>query len=211
MVGNSHSKKSIKSTHAAKCYHEGRSRGAYCLRKDISKGLKSASRRGRKGGNLKVVGVCDNCGSLKDLREIFNSFVSSGSDLRRHMKAYSRPHGSVYRNIKEQNNFLMNTVFDGSVNYIYYRDCIRTVFDVGTARLARIRKVVQEQTSQPLLQVEKEKVLRYSDVVLPQGCAMAASTWLLSQPEGSIVTCRNDPIRHGNAGKNPIMLKINLY
>ena len=201
MEGSSHNKKSIKSTHAAKCYREGRSRGAYCLRKDISKGLKSASRRGRKGGNLKVVGVCDNCGSLKDLREIFHSFVSSGSDLRRRMKAYSRPHGSVYRNVKEQNNFLMNTVFDGSGNYIYHRDCIRTAFDVGTARLARIRKVVQEQTSQPLLQVEKEKVLRYSDVVLPQGCAMAASTWLLSQPEGSIVTCRNDPTRHGNAGK----------
>ena len=30
---------------------------------------------------------------------------------------------------------------------------------------------------------------------------MAASTWLLSQPEGSIVTCRNDPTYHGNTGK----------
>ena len=57
----------------------------------------------------------------------------------------------------------------------------------------------------------KRKGFRYSDVVLPQGCAMAASTWLLSQPEGSIVICRNDPTRHGNAGKNLIMLKINLY
>ena len=49
--------------------------------------------------------------------------------------------------------------------------------------------------------MEKEKVLRYSDVVLPQGCAMAASTCLLSQPEESIATCRNDPTCHGNAGK----------
>ena len=85
MEGNSHSKKS---TRAAKCYREGRSRGAYCLRKDISNGLNPATRRGRKAGGRskvvgeRVVGVCDNCCNLKDLRDIFHSFVSSGNDLK---------------------------------------------------------------------------------------------------------------------------------
>ena len=60
---------------------------------------------------------------------------------------------------------------------------------------------MQKQHSRPFLQVEKEKVSRYSDVVLPPGCDTAASTWLLSQPENSVVTCRNDPTWHGNAGK----------
>lgn len=193
--------KGKKSTYAAKCYCEGRSRRAYCLRKDISEGLNSTTGTGRKGGKLKVDGVCADCSSLTDFRDIFQSFVSSGSNLKKRMKAYSKPRGSVYRNVKEQNSFLLKTVFDAKGNYIYHRDCIRNAFDIGTARLARIRKVVQQQSSQPFLQVEKEKVSRYSDVVLPQGCDMAASTWLLSQPERSIVTCRNDPARHGNAGK----------
>ena len=65
--------------------------------------------------------------------------------------------------------------------------------------------------SLPFLQVEKEKVSQYSDVVLPQGCDMAASTWLLSQPERSIVTCRNDPTRHGMQGKDQTMPKVKLY
>ena len=97
--------KSKKSTHAAKCYREGRSRRAYCLRKDISKGLNSTVITGKKGRNLKVDGVCD-CNSLMDLCDIFYSFVSSGNTLKKRMKAYSKPHESVYRNIKEQNKFL---------------------------------------------------------------------------------------------------------
>ena len=190
-----------KSVRAAKCYREGRSRGAYCLRKDISKGLKPTVESRRKGGNLKIDDVCGDCKGLQDLCDVFNSFVSSGGSLKKRKNAYSKPSGSVYRNIKEQNKFLQKTVFDATGNYIYHRDCIRKALGVGTARLARIRKVVQQQCSQPFLQVEKEKVSRYSDVILPPGCDIRTSSWLLSQREGTVVTCRNDPSRHGNAGK----------
>ena len=199
-------RKSKKATHAANCYLEGRSRGAYVLRKDIAKGLDPAT----KGSNKlrakvrlasKNDGICADCSSLADFHDIFHSFVSSGSELKKRANAYPKPRGSVYRNVKEQNKFLMNTVFDGRGNYIYHRDCVKNAFGVGVARLARIRKVVQEQRSQPFLQVEKEKVVRLSDVVLPPGCDTATSTWLLSQPEKSVVTCCNDPARHGNAGK----------
>ena len=80
------------------------------------------------------------------------------------------------------------------IRYLYHRDC-------STQRLARLRKVVQEQSSRSFLKVAKEKVCRYSDVVLPRGCEEQVSTWLRSQPEGGIVTCRNKQERHGNAGK----------
>ena len=40
----------------------------------------------------------------------------------------------------------------------------------------------------------------YSDVVLPKGCELPASTWLQEQPEEARITCRNTK-RHGNAGK----------
>ena len=91
-------------------------------------------------------------------------------------------------------------VFDGKGNYVYHRECIRHAFGVGTQRLARLRKVVREKSSTPFLELSKE-VHRYSDVVLPKGYEEQASTWLLSQPDGAMVSCQNDPQCHGNAGK----------
>ena len=76
--------------------------------------------------------------------------------------------------------------------------------------IARLRKVVQEQSFRPFLKVAKEKVCRYSDVVLPRGCEEPVSTWLRSQPEGGIVTCRNKQERHGNAGKRSNYAKVRL-
>ena len=40
--------------------------------------------------------------------------------------------------------------------------------------LTRLWKVVQEQSSRPSLKVAKEKVCRYSDVILPRGCKGAS-------------------------------------
>ena len=60
---------------------------------------------------------------------------------------------------------------------------------------------MQQQSSRPFVKVAKKKVSRYSDVVLPRGSTEPVSTWLRSQPEGTAVTCRNRPERHGNAGK----------
>ena len=117
--------KSKKSTRAAKCYRQGRSRGAYCLRKDISEGLNSTIGTEKKRGNLKVDGVCADCSSLTDFCDIFYSFVSSGRNLKRRMKAYSKPHGSIYRNVKEQNNFLLKSERKLHLSLRLYSECFR--------------------------------------------------------------------------------------
>ena len=57
-----------------------------------------------------------------------------------------------------RNNFLMKTVFDGKGNYIYYCKCIKNAFNVGTVRLARIHKVVQEQHSHLFYKWKKNKL-----------------------------------------------------
>jgi len=86
-----------KSTCAAEHYHEGQSRGAYCLRSDIYKGLNpSIDSQKREGGNSADGGVCASCKGLTDLHDIFDSFISSGSALKKRMKVYSKPDGSVY-------------------------------------------------------------------------------------------------------------------
>ena len=96
--------------------------------------------------------------------------------------------------------------------WLYHRDCIRAALDVGSARLARLRKTVQDQSSHPFVDMTREEVTHYSDVVLPKGCELPVSTWLQSQPEGAAVACRNTT-RHSNAGKrshnakNEVILK----
>jgi hypothetical protein len=184
---------SKKAIHAASAYRQGRARGAYHLRKEISAGLNSSP-----GGSE---GVCRNCKTLLDLRDIFNSFVHSGNDLKKRRVGYPKPSDAAYRNVKKQNEYLLKTVFDGKGNYVYHRECIRHAFGVGTQRLSRLRRVVREKSSTPFLELPKEEVHRYSDIVLPKGCEEQASTWLLSQPDEAVISCRNNPQRHGNAGK----------
>ena len=189
---------SKKSARAALNYSKGRSRGAYRLRGTICTGIRS---RGEDADSSNQGSVCQQCTSLLDLRRVFDSLVHSGSNLKRRKKGYYKPPGSSYRNIKEQNNYLLRILFDGKGNYLYHRDCIRYAFKVSTSRLARLRRTVQKQSSCPFLEMPKEQVSRYSDVVLPLDCEVPSSTWLHSQPEGASVTCRYNPTRHGNAGK----------
>ena len=187
------SRKSKKALRFAGTFRQGHSRAAYCPR---SKRLSRRNSPERDKG-----GVCDHCEGLLDLRDIFDSFVHAGRDLKRRRTGYPKPKDASYRNIKQQNEYLLKTIFDGKGNYLYHRDCIRCAFDVGTQRLARLRKVLQQQSSCPFVKVAKEKIHRYSDVVLPKGYENPASTWLRSQSEGATVTCRNRPELHGNAGK----------
>ena len=187
---------SKKAINAASVYRQGRARGAYRLRKEISAGLDSSP-----GDSGQHEEVCRNCKTLLDLRDIFNSFVHSGNDLKKRRVGYPKPSDAAYRNIKKQNEYLLKTVFDGKGNYIYHRECIRHAFGIGTQRLSRLRRVVREKSSTPILELPKEEVNRYSDIVLPKGCEEQASTWLLLQPDGAMISCRNDLQRHGNAGK----------
>ena len=58
-------------------------------------------------------------------------------------------------------------MFDGKGNYVYHCECIRHAFGVGTQRLFRLRMVVREKSSTPLLELPKEEVNHY--VILPKG------------------------------------------
>lgn len=48
-----------------------------------------------------------------------------------------------------------HSTFDGKGNYLYHCDCIQCAFDVGTQRLASLRKVIQQQSSCPFVKVAK--------------------------------------------------------
>lgn len=59
---------------------------------------------------------------------------------------------------------------------------------------------MQEMSSRSFVEKSKAEVTHYSDVVLPKGCELPASTWLQQQPEQARGMCRNTKC-HGNAGK----------
>ena len=127
--------------------------------------------------------------------------VHQGRHLSKVKNQYAKEGRQPYFNIKEQNLFLMKTVFDPMGNYVYHRNCVMCVFDVRSARLAHLRKIVAEQKSHSIVTVVKEKVPRVSDVVFPMDCTTSPAEWLEAQPKSSDVVCRNHPERHGNAGK----------
>ena len=155
--------------------------------------------------------MCPRCESLLDLRSIFHSFEHTGRTLKQRKKVYLKSPDAVYRDLKHQNEFLLKTVFDAKGNYVYHRDCIKSAFGVGSQRLARLRKVLQQQTSRPFVELRKEDVHRYSDLVLSTASEDPASSWLQSQPNKAVVTCCSHPERHGNAGKNQTTQKVRWF
>jgi len=78
---------------------------------------------------------------------------------------------------------------------------VLSVFEIRSARLARLWKIVAAKKSNNVVTVAKEKLSRVSDVVLPVGCSKSPAEWLSEQPEGAGILCHNHPDRHGNACK----------
>lgn len=179
---------------AAARYRKGRSRRAYKLRKDIQSGMAS----------VQLPDVCPSCRGLLDLQDLYRGFVHSGPALCKRKAIYPKPGSATYQDVKKQNEFLLKTVFDGKGNYLYHRDCIRAVYGVGTQRLARLRKPIQDQVSKPVEYLPRQIVIqrqRQSDVVLPTHCVQASQKWLETQSDSALIPCRKQPTCHGNARK----------
>ena len=180
---------------AAKTFRSGRSRTAYVLRSDIAKGM-------AKNQQL-TTGVCAACLSLDDLKDVFNSFIHTGQELKRRKKIRLKT-GTIYYDLTKQNDFLIRSVFDAKGNYLYHRDCIRQAFGVGSQRLARLRKCIYTETGDRIESLPKHvicKANRLSDVVMPPNCKLPTKSWLSSLADDALVLCRKNPRRHGNAKK----------
>ena len=96
---------------AAEAYRDGRSRNAYQLGRNIKAGMCAISRTDE--------AICLQCKSLLDLNSIFDSFVHSGGNMKRHKAIYPEPAGSSCANVKIH---LIRTVFDYNSNYLYHQN-----------------------------------------------------------------------------------------
>ena len=69
--------------------------------------------------------ICLQCKCLLDLRSIFDSFVHSGRDLKRHKAIYLKPAGKSYANVKELKTALFVYLYLMVRVTIYHQNCVR--------------------------------------------------------------------------------------
>ena len=158
------------------------------------------------GRKFHLLELRDSLGSARYLPRI-RSLWPSPSQTQSDLSKARRGHIPRHKEAKQ-----VKTVFDGTGNYIYHRNCVCAAFSVGAQRLARLRKAVQVQTSEPIEYVAKEIIAqtgRLSDVVMPTHCEQTARAWVESQSDLAQIPCRKQPTRHGNARKRSNHSKSN--
>ena len=115
-------------------------------------------------------------------------------------KARTRQH----RNIKGENEWLLSNVFDSQGNYKFCHSCLLVWLDVHEGRLARLRKVKQQQHMQPLQQMTKgevdaSKLQQYT--VMPEDVQVSLGQWWATLRPEDIVTIRYPHGIHQLVGK----------
>ena len=120
--------------------------------------------------------VCFQCGPiLLRYKTVFKELIHQGSELKKRKGHYPHPKRAEsipYRDIKRQNEWLRENVFDSMGNYLYCCSCVRATFGVSKQRIANQRKIKQQQFLAPLKQMTKMKVEEErlgSYVVMPAG------------------------------------------
>ena len=83
----------------------------------------------------------------------FNELTHRGLALKRHRHvnpAPQKPDKQHYRDVKKQNKWLRENMFDALGNYLYCSPCICNAFGISTQHLARQRGVKQRLASTPV-------------------------------------------------------------
>ena len=138
---------------------------------------------------------------------MFVELTHRGSDLKKRKHARSnpkRPNSVPYRDIKRQNDWISENLFDPMGNYLFDNACIRAALGVSKQRLTRLRGVKRKQSKEPLrdmmkADVEKERISEY--VVMPSDKEMSFKEWWMSLDASDTVMVRYPHGRHGNAGR----------
>ena len=147
---------------------------------------------------------------------MFVELTHRGSDLKKRKHARpnpKRPNSVPYRDIKRQNDWLTENVFDPMGNYLFDSACIRAALGISKNRLTRLRGVKRAHSGKPLrsmpkADVEKERASVY--VVMPSDKEMSFKEWWMSVDPSDTVMVRYPHGRHGNAGRASNSSKTSL-
>ena len=118
---------------SVKKFLNGEARRPYVLRKDISCGLKNQTinRFGEESENINPSScVCQE--TLGKFADSFKSMLLTGQKLvRRASIQQPKTENKKYRDINQQNKWLLENVFDSYGNYLFCFSCIKNILDIG--------------------------------------------------------------------------------
>ncbi|MCP3931955.1 MAG: hypothetical protein GY705_23010, partial [Bacteroidetes bacterium] len=108
-----------------------------------------------------------------------------------------------YRDINQQNKWLLENVFDSYGNYIFCFSCIKNILEVGGKRLHRLREIKRQQANAPTIRVRKDQVSteQTCDVVVPATVTNVLAWWT-NLEDSSIIEIHNPPKLHHGKSNN---------
>ena len=116
-------------------------------------------------------------------------------------------------NVKVQNEWLRQNIFDPMGNYLFGAPCVVDSLQLSYQRLSRQRLVKRRQSQQSILempksQVESESLGEY--IVMPIGCDQSFKTWWRSL-DGTAQVQIAIPMNGTGAGKTSNFAKLVLW
>lgn len=91
-----------------------------------------------------------------------------------------KPNRQHNRDVKKQNEWLRENMFDSLGNYLYCSPCIFNGFGISSQRLAHQRNVRRRLASQPVIEMKKSNVevqLLGEYVVMLNACNLSFMVW----------------------------------
>ena len=159
-------------------------------------------------GNGSDTGMCAQCRPILSRHaETFKAMLQQGSQLKRCQKVNphpKKPDTAHYRDVKRQNEWLRENVFDSMGNYLYYCSCIRAALHVSKQRIAHQRRIKQQKSKHPIVSMAKADIERENlgeFVIMPSGIETSFKAWWRSLASTVSVDVRYPHERHGNAGR----------
>jgi len=187
-------------------YLRGKSRRAYSLREDIAHGLKNTQVNLYKSDIPNAVsGSSCSCREiLEKFAELFNNMVHTGPALvKRATGQQSKSHDKKFRDLKKQNEWLLENVFDIHGNYLFCAACIKETLNIHASRLHRLRKIKREQANAQIRRVKKKDIKNEQVInIVPPLNVENVLEWWMSLDSESIVELRELPKLHQGRGNN---------
>ena len=188
---------------SVKKFLNGEARRPYVLREDISCGLRDQANNNPCEESESINSLSCVCQeTLGKFAETFRSMLHTGPKLlNRASIQQPKTANKKYRNINQQNKWLLDNVFDSYGNYSFCFSCIKNILDVGGKRLHRLREIKRQQASAPTIRVRKDQVSTEQTCnVVPPATVTNVLGWWVSLENSSIIELHNPPkLHHGKS------------
>lgn len=190
---------------SVKKYLNGEARKPYVLREDISCGLKDQVVNGPAENREADSSISCSCyETLGKFANTFKSMLHTGQKLvNRASIQHPKTANKKYRDISQQNKWLLENVFDSYGNYLFCFSCIKNILDVGGQRLHRLREIKRQQAIEPTIKIKKDHVsMKQTCDVVPPANVTNVLSWWINLKDSSIVELRSPPKLHQGKSNN---------